>query len=232
MKNQIKNIVPIDEIGDMWKCLTHEERMFLRENTQYQLFKKNEIIYCEGEIPEHMYCLISGKVKLYKEGVGGRHQIIRLIRPNENFAYRAYFSGHPYLTAASAIENTQTYVVPLKIVKQIVESNNRLAVNFIKLLADDLGIMDARVVSLTQKHIRGRLAETLIMLLDMYGTSEVNGALNGSLSREDLASFANMTASNAIRTLSVFDAEGLIKIDGKQIIVLDEIKLRKISNMG
>lgn len=232
MKNQTKNLVPIDEIGDTWHCLTNEERVFLRENTSYRIFKKNEIIYREGEIPEYMFCLISGKVKLYKEGYCGRHQIIRLIRPNESFAYRAYFSGHPYITAAAAIECTQTYAVPLKIVKQMAESNNRLAMNFIKLLADDLGIMDARIVSLTQKHVRGRLAETLVMLIDIYGINPVTSVLNSTLSREDLASFANMTSSNCIRTLVAFENETIIRLNGKHIVVLDEQKLRKISTLG
>lgn len=223
---------PIDHMGDMWSCLTSEERIFLRENTKYVEFKKNELIYIEGEVPEFFYCLVVGKVKIFKNGIGGRPQIIRLVREHETFAYRAYFSEHNYLTSAAAIEQSGCYQVPLKVIRQIVESNNKFALYFIKLLSNDLGLMDARIVSLTQKHIRGRLAETLVMLYDIYGKDSETNALNGTLSREDLACFANMTASNAIRTLSNFDSEGLIKVEGKRIIILDETKLRRVSNNG
>lgn len=232
MKNSDKELLPIDEMDAIWSALTQEERMYLRENTQFMAFKKNEIIYSEGDKPEFLFCLISGKVKVFKEGIGGRQQIIRMISPNENFAYRAYFAGENYLTSASAIEITETYAVPLVVIRQIIESNNRLAIAFIKILSSDLGATDARVVSLTQKHIRGRLAETLVLLLDTYGMDAETKALNGCLSREDIACFANMTASNAIRTLSNFDSEGVITVDGKRIRIMDEALLRKISRQG
>lgn len=232
MKEITKGLMPIDEIGEMWKCLTTGERIFLRENTKYVEFKKNGLIYKEGDNPEYLYCLVSGKVKIFKNGIGGRPQIIRLVREGETFAYRAYFSEHEYLTSAAAVEQSGCYQVPLRVIRQIVELNNKFALVFIKFLSNDLGLMDARVVSLTQKHIRGRLAETLVMLLDIYGVDPETNDLCGTLSREDLACFANMTASNAIRTLSSFDSEGLIRINGKRITILDEAKLRKVSANG
>lgn len=231
----MKNNTPlqlIDSTGEMWKSLTTEERYFLRENTKYIEFKKNELIYEEGTTPQYLYCLLHGKVKIFKSGIGGRPQIIRLVREGETFAYRAYFSEHIYLTSAAAIELTGCYQVPLHVIRQIVELNNKFAMSFIKLLSNDLGLMDARVVSLTQKHIRGRLAETLVMLLDIYGADPETGILNGTLSREDLACFANMTASNAIRTLSQFDSEGLIRINGKRIAITNITQLRKVSDNG
>lgn len=49
-------------------------------NYTIQTYKKNETIYCEGETPSHLMCLITGKVKIFKDGVGGRSQIIRMIK--------------------------------------------------------------------------------------------------------------------------------------------------------
>ncbi|GAE82464.1 transcriptional regulator [Bacteroides reticulotermitis JCM 10512] len=49
-------------------------------NYTIQTYKKNETIYCEGEAPSHLMCLITGKVKIFKDGVGGRSQIIRMIK--------------------------------------------------------------------------------------------------------------------------------------------------------
>ena len=225
-------IKPIDEFCPMWEVLTQEERFYLRENTKLQNFKKNEVIYCEGETPKYMICLVSGKVKIYKDGVGGRSQIIRLIKPVENFGYRAFFAKEKYLTSASTMEPSQAYLIPMQVVQQIIESNNKLAMFFIKALARDLGMDDARIVSLTQKHVRGRLAESLLMLRDNYGLEQDDKTINSRLSREDLANYSNMTTSNAIRTLSNFASEGVIAVNGRHIQILDEEQLRKISKIG
>ena len=91
---------------------------------------------------------------------------------------------------------------------------------------------DERTVNLTQKHIRGRLAEALLVLKESYGLEEDESTLSIYLSREDLASLSNMTTSNAIRTLSQFATEKLIAIDGRKIKLIDEEKLKKISKIG
>ena len=112
---------------------------------------------------------------------------------------------------------------------------------FIKQLSKDLGVADERTVNLTQKHIRGRLAESLLFLKESYGLEEDGSTLSIYLSREDLANLSNMTTSNAIRTLShsnairtlsQFAAERLITIDGRKIKIIEEEKLKKISKIG
>jgi CRP-like cAMP-binding protein len=232
VKSSLKGLRPIDEMSDIWSALTHEERMYLRENTKYQEFKKNELNYKEGEIPEFLYCVIAGKIKIFKDGVGSRQQILRFVKEGENFAYRAYFAGGKYVTSASALESVKAYAVPLNVIRQILESNNRLAMTFITNLSADLGDIDSRIVSLTQKHIRGRLAEALVILIETYGIDPETKFLKGFLSREDLAGFANMTASNAIRTLAAFNNEEMIELVGKKIKILNESTLRKVSILG
>lgn len=103
---------------------------------------------------------------------------------------------------------------------------------FIRHLAKLLGTADERTVSLTQKHIRGRLAETLLFLKDSYGVEEDGYTLSIYLSREDIASMSNMTTSNAIRTLSSFAVENMIAIDGRKIRIMQDEELRKVSKLG
>ncbi len=104
--------------------------------------------------------------------------------------------------------------------------------NIIKSFASELGFTRFRTVTLTQKHIRGRLAESLILLRDIYGFEDEKNTLNIHLSREDLASFSNMTTSNAIRTLTTFTKEKLIEVEGRKIRLLDEESLERISRLG
>ena len=221
-----------DLIPDLWLPLTIEQRGLLARNFTIQKFKKNETIYCEGETPMHLMCLLSGKVKIYKEGVGGRSQIIRVMKDQEYFAYRAYFANEDFVTAAAAFEPCTICLIPMPIIMQLLKENNDLALFFIRQLSIDLGISDERTVNLTQKHIRGRLAESLLTLRNTYGFDEDGATIAMYMSREDLANMSNMTTSNAIRTLSQFAGEGLIAIDGRKIKILEEDKLRKISKIG
>ena len=221
-----------ESIPDLWMPLTLEQREFLAQNFTVQKFKKNETIYCEGETPMHLMCLLSGKVKIYKEGVGGRSQIIRVIKDKEYFAYRAYFAEENFVTAAAAFEPCTICLIPMPAIMKLLAENNELAMFFIRQLSIDLGISDERTVNLTQKHIRGRLAESLLFLKETYGVEEDGFTLSIYLSREDLANLSNMTTSNAIRTLSNFATEKLIAIDGRKIKIIEEDKLRKISKIG
>jgi CRP-like cAMP-binding protein len=177
-------------------------------------------------------CLFKGKVKIFKSGVGGRSQIIRIIRPVQYFGYRAFFAREPYVTAASAFEACTVCMIPMELIEQFLRNNGDLALFFIQMLSVDLGIADQRVVNLTQKHVRGRLAESLLFLKECYGLEEDGATINIYLAREDLASLSNMTTSNAIRTLSNFVNEKVITIDGRKIKIIDEDRLHKISRIG
>nr|WP_320059573.1 Crp/Fnr family transcriptional regulator [uncultured Bacteroides sp.] len=232
VKINLSDIVVSEYIADMWAPLNAEQREFLANNFTLQNYKKNETIYCEGEVPTHLMCLLNGKVKIYKDGVGGRSQIIRMVKPVEYFGYRAYFAKEDYLTAAAAFEPSTICLIPMSAITTLIEQNNNLGLFFIQQLARDLGIADERTVNLTQKHIRGRLAESLLFLKESYGLEEDGSTLSIYLSREDLANLSNMTTSNAIRTLSQFATERLITIDGRKIKIIDEERIKKISKIG
>lgn len=79
-KSTLESILQ-NEMSDFWALLDSEEKHVLSDNFVIQNFKKNEIIYCEGDQPLQLMYLLKGKVKVYKKGIGDRNQIIRLIRP-------------------------------------------------------------------------------------------------------------------------------------------------------
>ena len=219
-------------LAEVWRVLNDKEREILRNKCEIQCYKRNQLIYREGDEPEEMMCLLKGKVKIFKEGIGGRTQIIRMIKPIQYFGYRANFAQERYLTSASAFENSTVCLIPMTIVRDLIAKNYRLAMFFIKQLSIDLGIADERTVNLTQKHVRGRLADALLFLMDSYGLEEDGATLSIYLAREDLANLSNMTTSNAIRTLATFVSERIIALDGRKIKLIDVDRLRKISRLG
>lgn len=231
-KKAEKHVDVFEKLSSLCCHLTETEKQLLGTHTTLQEYKKGEIIYHEGEHPLFLYCLLSGKVKVYKEGVGGRSQTIRLYKPVEYFGYRAFITEEDSLTAAAAFEHSLVAKIPLELIISFIKSNNALAWFFIQHLARLLGSSDERTVNLTQKHVRGRLAESLLFLKDHYGLEEDGCTLSIYLSREDLANLSNMTTSNAIRTLGSFASEKLIVIDGKKIKIINEAELQRISKLG
>lgn len=231
MKEAIEHAISKD-MADLWSILDGDEKRLIIDNFHIHHFKKNQLIYAEKEEPEFLWCLLNGKVKLFKEGIGGRTQIVRLLRPVQYFGYRAYFAQEPYVSSAGAFENSVIGTLPMSLVEELISRNMKLAFFFIRELSRNLGGSDTRIVNLTQKHIRGRLAEAIVALLDNYGYEDDNSTLNIYMAREDLANLSNMTTSNAIRTLSGFVNEKLLIVDGRRIKIMNEAQLRKISEYG
>ncbi len=230
-KSTLEKVIQ-DDLSDIWSVLDGDEKRRIVENFTTHTFKKNQIIYAENEVPENLWCLLKGKVKLYKDGIGGRQQILRLIRPVQYFGYRAYFAGESYNSTAAAFEPSVLGSIPMTVVEELIQNNIKLAWFFIHELSRNLGGSDTKIVNLTQKHIRGRLAEALIALRDSYGYEDDNATLKIYMAREDLANLSNMTTSNAIRTLSGFVTEKILIVDGRRIKIMNENALRKISKFG
>ena len=176
-----------DDLAELWSILNGDEKRRIVESFTTHTFKKNQIIYAEKEEPEYLWCLLKGKVKLYKDGIGGRQQILRLIRPVQYFGYRAYFADEPYVSTAAAFEPSVLGSVPMDLVKDLIQHNIKLAWFFIHELSRNLGGSDTKIVNLTQKHIRGRLAEALIALQESYGYEDDGATLRIYMAREDLA---------------------------------------------
>ena len=222
----------IDNPKSVFTVLTPKEKEFLKQNYTCAFYKKGEIIFKEGDKPMGLMILAEGKVKIFKEGVGGREQIVRMAKPVGFIGYRALFAEENHTATAVAIEDCVSCIVDKESVFRVMRSNADLSMSVIQSFASELGFSHDRTVTLTQKHIRGRLAESLIFLKDTYGYEDDSKTIKIYLSREDVANLSNMTTSNAIRTLSTFAQEGVISIDGRKIRILDLSKLERISELG
>jgi len=224
--------VCLDGPGSIFKDLARKEQELIIQNHSYAHYRKGEIIFKEGEKPPGLISLASGKVKVFKEGVGGREQILRMVKPAGLLGYRALFAGMNYSASAIALEDSTICIIEKDAFFSLVNLNPELSLKIIKQISFELGFSNNRTVSLTQKHIRGRLAESLIVLRDTYGLETDGMTLKAYLSREDIANLSNMTTSNAIRTLSTFASEEVIAIDGRKIKILDSGRLERISALG
>jgi CRP/FNR family transcriptional regulator, polysaccharide utilization system transcription regulator len=216
----------------IFSLLNQEEKGDLLKHISISGYKKNEFVFKESDRPSGMLMLVDGKVKIYKEGVGGREQIIRMAKPFGLIGIRAFFADQNHIASAVTLEESKICCVSHEFIYNNALKNYDFSVRLIHKLSKELGFAYSRVVTLTQKHIRGRLAESLLLLKDKYGVENDGITLRIFLSREDIANLSNMTTSNAIRTLSTFASEKVITIDGRKIKILDPKRLERISRLG
>lgn len=232
MRLKEEQYAPMWELSPIWATLTEEERVRVAEQVEIVRYEKNEIIHNDGDESQYVWMLLKGKVRIYKEGIGQRLQIIRLLKPYDIFGYRACTVNEPYNSSASAFEACMVYRLNREFFNELIRENGKFCYEVMLMMAKDLAFSEIQTVNLTQKHIRGRLAESLLLLLKNYGYEEDGQTLAMLLPREDLANMSNMTTSNAIRTLSQFAQEGIVGIDGRHVKILNEKSLERISRLG
>ncbi len=229
-KERCKNC--LDNKKSIFLNLTPREKDILYNNHVCSRYKKNEIIFKEGDRPPGLICLSEGKVKIFTEGISGKEQIVRLAKAVGFIGFRALFAEENYIASAVAIEDSVVCIIEKESLFKLLRMNSQLSMSIIKYLATELGFSNKRTVILTQKHIRGRLAESLLFLVETYGFETDGLTIKVYLSREDIANLSNMTTSNAIRTLGSFANENVIGIAGRKIKIIDIKQLEKISEIG
>jgi CRP-like cAMP-binding protein len=222
----------IENPKSIFYLLTAEEKEELQHHISLSHYRKNEFVFKEGDKPNGFLLLVNGKVKIFKEGVGGREQIIRMAKPMGIIGHRALLSDENHIATAVTLEKSLICTVSSDFILNYALKNSDFSYKIIRRLAEELGFSNSRTVTLTQKHIRGRLAESLILLKEKYGFENDGTTLRVYLSREDIANLSNMTTSNAIRTLSTFAHEMVIAIDGRKIKILDANRLERVSKLG
>lgn len=222
----------LDGNSSLLNCLTDKEKDILSQHYTQQTVKKGAYLFMEGDKPSGLICLCTGKIKLFKMGIGGREQILKLVKPEDIIGYSSIFNDQPWHVSAKAIEESTVCIFDMDVFMKILKKNAEFMCKILKAVSVEVGFLVNRTVSLTQKHVRGRIAESLLLLCDIYGFEEDGKTLGIAISREDIANLSNMTTSNAIRTLSNMASEGNIGLNGRKIQILEKANLQHMSQFG
>ncbi len=193
-------------------------------------YRKGQIIFYEGKGSLGIYCINSGRIKVFKIGSEGKEQIIRMALPGEMLGLRSVISGKPYSAFATALDDSVCCFIGkrkfFKLTIKYPELSQRIMITLSQLLDG----ADNKITSLAQKSVRERLAESLIALDEIFW-SEQNRNIDGnfiSLSREDLANLVGTATETVIRLLSEFKQDALIEIKGRKIRIINRPALVKI----
>lgn len=211
------------------KALNKEELLRIADCKTSHTIKKGEPIFEEGDLVNGIFCIKEGVCKLSKLSSNGKDQIVKLIKAGELLGQRSMISDEPANLSAIALEDMQVCFIPKSEMLNMFDSNNKFSMNLMKSLCGDLKETNDHLVSVSQKTVKERLAETLLHLEDNFGKNP-DGSLHIQLSREELAGMIGTATESCIRLLSDFKKLGLIELNGKKIILKDINKLKKIAS--
>ena len=210
------------------KALNKEELLKMAECKTSYIIKKGEPIFEEGETTNGIFCIKDGVCKLTKLSANGKDQIVKLVKPGELLGQRSMISDEPANLSAVALEDMEVCFIPKKEIMEFFNENNQFSMNVMKTICGDLKDADDHMVSLAQKSVKERLAETLLELEDTFGKND-DGSLHIQLSREELAGMIGTATESCIRLLSEFNKTGLIELLGKKIAIVDRNKLKRMA---
>ena len=179
-----------------------------------------------------VFCINRGKVKIYKLGIDGKEQIIRIAKEGNLLGYRAMIGEDVYPVSAETLEESVICFIPKRDFIKVLHETPILHERLLKEACRELGLMTESMTNLAQKSVSERLAIALLMLKNTYG---MDGAENApvviNLTREDLANIVGTATETLIRLLHDFKADKLIETDGRKIKAIDTEGLIKAGNL-
>lgn len=219
----------VKELNSLKNLNSQEMRQLVACKEAYTI-KKGEYIFEEGETINGIYCVQDGVCKLSKLSANGKDQIVKLVKKGELLGQRSMISEEAANLTAVALEDMEVCFIPKKEVMSFFNTNNQFSMEMMKSICVDLKESDDHMVSMAQKTVKERLAETLLYLEDEFGRDETDNTLRIQLSREELAGLIGTATESCIRLLSEFNKNGLVELVGKKIVLKDKSKLKRLAS--
>lgn len=201
----------------------------LSEERDVRNYKKKSDIYKEGSFSKGIYFINKGKVKTYHTNEFGKELITELYKEGDFFGYLSLLQDEKYTSSATALEDSEIYMLPKEDFFSLIYKNSEVSKKFIEILSDNLKEKEKQLIKLAYNSVRKRVAEALVKLSDKYKT-EQDQVFSMNISREDLANMVGTATETVIRTLSDFKEDKLIEISGSSISITNYAKLASMKN--
>ncbi|MBT8219929.1 MAG: response regulator [Bacteroidia bacterium] len=201
-------------------------RIFEQKTGQYEtrLYNSKEFIYKSGSKPHWLYVVVTGMVKLCKSNEYGKEIITKIIRPGESFGYHAILDDKFYEENAIALGDCEIRLIPSQDFTLMIHNDQDLSNYFVTEIIQNAKECQNQLLELAYSSVRKKVANALLR----YAGEDVHADLR--VSRDDLAALAGTAKETLVRTLKDFKNEGLITIENSVIDIVDENRLRDMSN--
>ncbi len=198
----------------------------LEENRPVRTFRRKDIIFMEGQVPNELYYIEKGSVKTYKVNEEGKELITGIHGEGDFLGYLPLLEESACNESAEALEPSRIMLIPRSDFIHLIYSSKEVAHKFIKMLSNNLEHIENRLMILAYQPVRKRVAGALLSLQDQPGQKENKETI--TISRRDIANIVGTATESLNRTLSDFRDERYIDIRHEGIKILNKPGLERL----
>ena len=184
-------------------------------------YRKNQILFFEGGVAQHLFALHTGLIKLVKPLENGKERITGVLFPGQLFGLEA-LSEPIYPLTAVTLRDSEICAASREEVVAFLQSNPEIALGMIRFLVSEVGRVRTQVTDMSFKDARMKVA-TLLLSLVVSDPSPHNGrvTLTLPLSRQEIGEILELSPETVSRTLTAFRREQLVVAHGRQLVIQD-----------
>src|SRR5947209_4371459 len=202
--------------------LTESELAFLAQRTVSRQYAVGELVFAEGDPCSGMYVVESGHIRIFKSSAGGREQVLSIDGPGSSVAELPVFDGGNYPASVAAIDAARLLFVSKQDFQALCLAHPQVALKVLRVVGARLRKLVGIIEELSFTTVRHRLASFLLRLAQKEGKRTEEGTtIVLPVSNQELASQIGTVRELVSRNLSRLQAEGLIRIDGRNIVLRD-----------
>jgi len=190
-------------------------------------YKSGDLVYEQDANMNHAYYVKSGLLKIFRSGARGEQQIVRLVKEGSLIGFHSLLSDEPEVTACESLNDSQVCVIPGNVLKASMKEDKGLAELIMKQTCEELKQTCNSLIELSQKTVRGRLANLFLKLQELYQTRD-DEPIPLMISRVDMARWIGTSKESVSRLITEFKEDGILTFSRNEIRINSKDKLTKI----
>ncbi len=176
-------------------------------------FKRNEIVYNEGDSPRNIYLIESGIIGLFHISETGHETLLRVFSKKYIFGHRSLIANENYHASAMCLTSSTLYEISESEFRAFCAKNPDFLFEVARILAKELRSSELRLSGHHDKSANRRIIESLIFLKLKHP--------NYIWTRKEIAEFAGSTFESVVRVMSSLQEEGHISKKGRDFDIND-----------
>ena len=225
--------VAIDETlrrSAIFRRLTPDDRARLAAVAATRDYDKGAFIFSEGDPSEMLFTVVSGRVKVFKTTPRGSDVILELFGPGDPVGAVAVYEARAYPASAVALEPTTCLLLPRQAFFTLLETRPTLVRGLLVGLTHRLVDLTNRLAELSGGRVEARLARFFLKLAGDLGQKRADGVFIALvLSRQELADMIGTTIETAIRIMSRWSKDEIVRTEKDGFLVVNRDALEAMA---
>jgi CRP-like cAMP-binding protein len=212
--------------------LTFEQRELIAQAALARKVRRGEIIYAQGAPGDALFVVARGSVLVHRIGRGGERRAMAVVESPGSFGEIALVDGGRRSASVEALEDCDLYVVPRKEFQRLLAEDPRMVQGVLRELGRMVRRLTEQVTDATLLDLPGRVAKTLVRLVEVRRSVDPEAMPVITLSQSKLAELAGGSRQSVNGALSTLTTRGLVRLDGRRIVVVDLPGLRNRAGLS